>query len=103
MGTEWTKKYKPIKIIKLIENCDEFDEDKYTKIYMNKFGINNVRGGSYTKIILCQKEISFIEKEITGSTDKCYNCNKIGHFSKECTSDNIKKFENLKLNDFFVF
>ena len=32
-GSAWTKKYKPIKIIKIIPNCDNFDEDKYTKIY----------------------------------------------------------------------
>lgn len=51
---------------------------------MNKFGIYNVRGGSYTKIVLSKEEISLLEKEITGSTDKCYNCNKPGHFSKEC-------------------
>ena len=26
-GSSWTKKYKPIKVIKTIENCDKFDED----------------------------------------------------------------------------
>ena len=83
-GSQWTKKYKPIEIIQVIPNCDDFDEDKYTKIYMNKFGIYNVRGGSYTKIVLSKEEISLVEKEITASTDKCYNCNKPGHFSKEC-------------------
>lgn len=29
-GSEWTKKYKPLEIMEVIENCDEFDEDKYT-------------------------------------------------------------------------
>lgn len=83
-GSEWTKKYKPIEIIEIIENCDDFDEDKYTKIYMNKFGIDNVRGGSYSRIVLSKEEINLIQKEIIGSTDKCYKCNKSGHFSKEC-------------------
>jgi hypothetical protein len=90
-GSQWTKKYKPIEITEVIPNCDDFDEDKYTKIYMNKFGIYNVRGGSYTKIVLSKEEISLLEKEITGSTDKCYNCNKPGHFSKEC---NLLEEEN---------
>ena len=43
-GSSWTKKYKPIKVIDLIHDCDDFDEDKYTLKYMQKYGINNVRG-----------------------------------------------------------
>ena len=34
-GATWTKKYNPIKIIKIIPNCDNFDEDKYTKTMKN--------------------------------------------------------------------
>ena len=56
-GSEWTRKYKPIKLIDTIQNADDFDEDKYTKIYMKKYGINNVRGGSYTQINLPEYSI----------------------------------------------
>ncbi len=46
-GSEWTKLYKPIKVIELKPNCDDYDEDKIKRIYMDKYGINNVRGGSF--------------------------------------------------------
>ena len=46
-GSFWTKKYKPLYIERLIEDCDDYDEDKYVKIYMNMYGIDNVRGGKY--------------------------------------------------------
>ncbi len=49
---EFTKKYKPLRIIEIIPNCDDFDEDKITLQYMNKYRINNVRGGSFSQIIL---------------------------------------------------
>lgn len=29
-GSQWTKIYEPIKILEMFEECDKFDEDKYT-------------------------------------------------------------------------
>ena len=37
-GSSWTRKYKPLKVLKIIPDCDDFDEDKYVKIYMKKYG-----------------------------------------------------------------
>ena len=33
-GSGWTKRYPPISVEEIIEKCDDFDEDKYTKKYM---------------------------------------------------------------------
>lgn len=44
-GSSWTKKYKPLSILKKILSTSPFDEDKYVKEYMSKYGIDNVRGG----------------------------------------------------------
>jgi hypothetical protein len=51
-GSAWTKLYKPIKMIELIPNCDDYDEDKYTRMFMDKYGIDNVRGGSFVSVEL---------------------------------------------------
>jgi hypothetical protein len=83
-GSQWTKKYKPIKILEILSNCDDYDEDKYTKMYMDKFGINNVRGGSYVQIKLNKVTITSLEKMNRGTTDKCFLCGKKGHFVKDC-------------------
>ena len=61
-GSEWTKKYKPIKVLDIKKNCDNYDEDKYTRKYMDKYGINNVRGGSFVTIKLSDSEIDILKK-----------------------------------------
>ena len=66
----WTNKYKPIKLIEFISDCDSFDEDKYTLKYMEIYGIDNVRGGSFCQIILNQENLNTINKMIKNSTSK---------------------------------
>ena len=90
-GSEWTKKYKPLLVFELIPNCDDYDEDKYTIKYMEKYGINNVRGGSFCKIKLCNNNIITLNQMIKGSTDKCYICGKDDHFANDCKKFSIKK------------
>jgi hypothetical protein len=90
-GSGWTKKYKPIELYELIPNCDPFDEDKHTLKYMEKYGISNVRGGSFCEIQLSEANIVTLKKMLNGSSDKCYNCGTLGHFINNCP--NNKKVE----------
>ncbi len=83
-GSAWTRKYKPIKVIEIIPHCDIFDEDKYTLKYMEKYGINNVRGGSFCEINLDKNNIETIKKMINSSKDQCYFCGMKGHFANKC-------------------
>ena len=83
-GSKWTKLHKVISLEKSIENCDKFDEDKWTKIYMNKYGIENVRGGTYCKLELDNNSINLITKEVSHANNKCLYCNKFGHYINNC-------------------
>lgn len=90
-GSAWTKKYEPIKIIEKIPDCDDYDEDKYTKIYMDKYGIDNVRGGSWVTLILDESTIKHLKSSSTLTNDRCLGCDKKGHFIKNCPDKNLKQ------------
>jgi hypothetical protein len=64
IATLWTLTYTPIKLIKMIDDCNINDEDIYTLYYMKEFGIENVRGGSFYKLILNDDDIISIKNKI---------------------------------------
>lgn len=86
----WTRIHPVIKVVEVIEDADDFDENKYTKIYMSRFGIDNVRGGIYCQINLSKRVKQFLQKEIESIGDNCYRCGESGHFAKGCKNRNCK-------------
>jgi len=97
-GSVWTKLHAPIKILEVHKDMSPFDEDRITKEYMFKYGIDKVRGGAYVTIDLDANTKDFLQKEMWAANDCCSYCGKKGHFIATCYSKlNSEKKEDKKL------
>ncbi len=71
-GSEYTKKYKPIKIVEVIEEKDKYDERDKTLAYMQKYGYEKVRGYAWCQeVILKFPKIN--NKKVTKIEKYCYD------------------------------
>ena len=85
-GSSWTNKYKPIRIEKSrkVNGSPGLDEDKETKECMKKYGIKNVRGGSYCSFILPNEQYESLYVELLHAENRCSRCRRTGHYIRDC-------------------
>lgn len=85
-GSSWTRKYRPLSLEKSISGASPFEEDKVTKEYMAKYGIDRVRGGSYVTETLSDDQRSLLRAELRSAGDCCTRCGRKGHFVTSCSA-----------------
>jgi predicted GIY-YIG superfamily endonuclease len=91
-GSSWTNKWKPIRLVETFYANDTDDEDILTKRYMRKYGIDKVRGGTYTELNLPTYKIKTLKNEICTANDLCFDCNQPGHQAKNCPNKLVEDF-----------
>ena len=65
---EFARVYAPTKIVYVLDDIDFYDVDKYVKMFMNLFGIDETRGGAYTDVVLPDYMIQTLERELKIAT-----------------------------------
>lgn len=83
-GADFTRRYKYVDLIEQIETDEPFMEDVITKRYMKRYGIDNVRGGTYVQFELPESYRQTLAAEFKTIDNVCFGCGKSGHFVAQC-------------------
>ena len=82
-GAAYTRRYPPAELVEL-RRGDRFDEDSMTRRLMSEHGIEYVRGGAYTRVVLSPEDTATLQLEIRAAAGLCTNCGRAGHFAVTC-------------------
>jgi hypothetical protein len=82
-GAAFTRRYPPVELIEL-RRGDRFDEDSMTRRLMAEHGIEYVRGGAYSRVVLTPEDVATVQHEIWAAAGLCVNCGKPKHFAVNC-------------------
>jgi hypothetical protein len=82
-GAMWTQVYPPVRVEEFFEG-DFFDEESTVLRYMAEYGIENVRGGSYSSFQLSIFDQDRAQVALRSITQCCFVCGSKDHFSKHC-------------------
>tara|TARA_B100000683_G_C12407750_1_gene522429 strand:+ start:115 stop:909 length:795 start_codon:yes stop_codon:yes gene_type:complete len=89
-GAKWTKKYPVVDLFAFHHDMNDSDENKITIQMMKKYGVKNVRGGSWTKVNMTENEINKLENKInkrrTVKRRKAKSCSRCGRTSHTVSS-----------------
>ena len=59
-SADWTKLHRTITISKVIQQTNEYTLDDCVIEYMKKYGIDKVRGGSFSDVVLSPKQLDLL-------------------------------------------
>jgi predicted GIY-YIG superfamily endonuclease len=83
-GSAWTRKYTPERIMHVVPCGDPLQEDFEVEKCMRDHGIDNVRGGRYSKVELSEDTEFELVKKLSHAKEACFRCDEVGHRATAC-------------------
>jgi len=64
VNNKWLKMYKPLYVHKVVYNCNQDDEHTYLLDYIDKYGLDNVRGHTFDSTTYEKELMKEIKKKL---------------------------------------
>uniref|UniRef100_A0A6C0DT09 CCHC-type domain-containing protein n=1 Tax=viral metagenome TaxID=1070528 RepID=A0A6C0DT09_9ZZZZ len=99
VGSEWTRLHTPLRVERVIHNAESYDESALLREYFLLHGVDHVRGGPYTALILTETQKATVREmleeveaddligafaKIALKTGVCARCGGEGHRARAC-------------------
>ena len=84
-GSTFTQAYPVVDVVEVRTNARPEDENMVVRQYMARYGINNVRGGSFSTLTLSAADFAVLEREILHNAGLCIRCGDAGHMVRDCS------------------
>lgn len=85
VGAAYTVNHPIVSLMMYRESPDPLDEDHFVLQCMREYGIDNVRGGSYSRSTLPKDQMDWIRTQLDHADGRCFNCGMSGHFARDCS------------------
>ncbi|AYV83372.1 MAG: putative endonuclease [Hyperionvirus sp.] len=98
---EWLSDKEPVEIVEYYPLKSMSEIDQKVILYMAMYGVDKVRGGSFTDSTFDKKQLAMIDKMIANNVTFCKKCKLPDHNTKDCKEAKIDKktsFDKLDYN-----
>ena len=95
----WTRRYHAVTCLKAINLTFERQVTIETERAMKRWGIKNVRGGDYSKILMTPFQRRHVMRKIKWADNACWKCGRVGHFVGMCKYTTYVDGEEFTDND----
>ncbi len=83
-GAQWTLVYEPLEVLAVYPMYTPFCENNYVIEWMLKRKPENVRGGTFSAVVLPVYQIRTLQDILRSHTNTCFACGGTGHYSVSC-------------------
>lgn len=95
---EWVRAHGFVRLVCAHPITSRLEEDLEVKKAMLEFGVDNVRGGTYSASVLPLQVKALLQNELVHAEDKCFACGSQDHYVAQCGSGKPKVAAKPKAN-----
>lgn len=84
-ASAFTSSFLPVDVLEVLPaERGVYDEDAKVLEYMKAYGVDNVRGGTFSRLVLPEHQLRTLRDQLTHGEGSCFSCGSRWHFADRC-------------------